>query len=129
MFLSNEVLLMIFQHFNDAQSVIRLGATCTRLAAMARDATIWERLVRSHFPLVVKFVACTSKQDGTHRGVSSAVLSPAEEPSNNDESSLWYWPIKRVLIGEDEDAVKFSTWRAAYRQCCRSAMTIFCSGT
>jgi hypothetical protein len=50
MSLSNEVLLTIFQHLQDAKSVDQLGATCTRLAAIARDATIWEPLVRSHFP-------------------------------------------------------------------------------
>jgi hypothetical protein len=129
MSLSNEVLLTIFQHLHDAQSVVRLGATCTRLAAIARDETIWEPLVRSYFPLAVKFVAVPSKQDAMEGGHSRAGSSRGEEPRITSGVSFYVWTERRILLGEEEDAEKFSTWRAAYRQCSRSGMMSSGSGT
>ena len=45
-----EIQLTIFKHLNDATSVVRLGSTCSQLAALSRDESIWKSLACAKFP-------------------------------------------------------------------------------
>jgi hypothetical protein len=132
MSLSNETLLKIFQYLTYASDILLLGATCKRLATIAKDESIWQRLVKEDFPEVVKHVVGSSDKDGkrdggtkkeasgtssskgsVHRG-SNSKGTGAKGPSA--ASPIAGAPGSgEPRIGEDEDADLFATWRAAYR--------------
>jgi hypothetical protein len=132
MSLSNETLLKIFQYLTYASDILLLGATCKRLAAISKDESIWQRLVKEDFPEVVKYVVSSSDEDGkrdggtkreasgtssskgsVHRG-SNSKGTGAKGPSA--ASPIAGAPGSgEPRIGEDEDADLFATWRAAYR--------------
>ena len=92
--LSTEILLKIFQHLEDPKSVLRLGSTCTRLAAIARDDLIWRPLVLYEHPLIAKFV-----------------VGPAGDLREGWEDLV---NLFGGLAVEEED--NFVTWHEAYRQ-------------
>jgi uncharacterized membrane protein YgcG len=139
MSLSNETLLKIFQYLTYASDILLLGATCKRLAAIAKDESIWQRLVKEDFPEVVKHVVGSSDEDGKRdggtlcskkasrtssskgsaQGGSNSKGTGGGGPSAGSPSSGS--PIAGApgsgepRIGEDEDADLFATWRSAYR--------------
>jgi hypothetical protein len=135
MSLSNETLLKIFQYLTYASDILLLGATCKRLAAISKDESIWQRLVKEDFPEVVKCVVGSSDEDGKR---DDGTLCSKKEASGTSRSKgsvhggansegpgakgpCAASPIAGApgsgepRIGEDEDADLFATWRAAYR--------------
>jgi hypothetical protein len=83
MSLSEELILIIFQHLPDGKSVLNLGGACNRLAAVSLDESIWRRRVKVDFPEVVKYVVASGtanskgQPDGTAKpGTAGRVAHP-----------------------------------------------------
>jgi hypothetical protein len=140
MSLSNEILLKIFQYLTSARDILLLGATCTRLAAISNDESIWRRLVKRDFPDVVKYVIGSSEEDRrdgsticsleASAGTSSSTGSVhgglnSEGPPGGSVvggsscgtggASAGGLCSEKPRIGEDKDADLFASWRSAYR--------------
>jgi len=54
--LPSEILLKIMEYLGAGVWVLRLAATCSRLAALVKHQSIWQPLVRREFPSVVRNV-------------------------------------------------------------------------
>lgn len=133
MFLYDEVLLNIFLKMDNVQSIINLGATCTRLANISRDETIWQRRLREDFPLAVKYVNCLAScfiEPSTGSGPNtggpsigagaiaggSSIGGPKSTGLSIGGVNFDAFSIKGCAkAGEDEDSENFTTWRAALR--------------